>query len=202
MFEPLIKLDDPMGDMQRYKKTGNMKIRNDLVLYYSYIPKAVAAKLKFVSCDASVIEDIINEGMIALMECIEKYDEARGVKFDTYAFFRVRGAALDFIRKQDFLPHRVRKKARDIEKAYNELANKNLREPTDEELAEFLGEDVLSVQKHYGEITNSVMLSFEEMLSEDFSSGDNGVKTAGKDSPEETAIAKELSEKLASIISA
>lgn len=201
MFKRDTEIVDPIEEMRLYKKSHSKETRNRLCLYYSYIPKTVASKMRASIPNSSVCEDIVNEGMLALMDCIERFEESKEAKFETYAFLRVRGAALDFLRKEDFLPHRVRKKGREIEKAYTFLCNKLLREPKDEEIACFLGENVEEIRKHYGEISNSVFLSFEELITESLSK-DGG--TSGMDSavpaPDQGLEGKDLRDRIAKAV--
>ena len=115
--------------------------------------------------------------------------------FESYAFSRVKCANIDFIRKQDWLPRRVRKTARDITAAYDTLSNRLMRVPSAKELAAHLGVDESMIYKHYREISNSVLLSFEMLLS---SVSENGADDATMDfeQPEASLIRSELHQKL------
>lgn len=150
--------------MDQFKATGSREIRNRLVLHYSYIAKAVAGQMRGYTANYAQLEDIVNQGVITLIDCIEKFDQSKGVKFESYAFMRVKCANIDFIRQQDWLPRRVRKTAKDIAAAYDKLANELMREPTIKELAAAMDLPEELLQKHYGEITNSVMVSLETVL--------------------------------------
>ncbi|MEG0616531.1 MAG: FliA/WhiG family RNA polymerase sigma factor [Oscillospiraceae bacterium] len=147
-----------------YLATRDIDLRNELVVAYGYIAKTVAAQMRGITSSYAQIEDIVNQGYLTLIECIEKYDPTKGMKFESYAFMRVKGANIDFVRKQDWLPRRVRKTSRDLNAAYDELAGSLMREPTTKELADHIGEDEAFVNKHYREMSNSVMLSFEMLL--------------------------------------
>ncbi|MDD3429643.1 MAG: sigma factor, partial [Oscillospiraceae bacterium] len=115
--------------LQVYYSAPTVNLRNDLVMLYSYIPKTVAAQMRGVTSSYAQLEDIVNQGVITLIDCIEKFDPTKGVKFESYAFMRVKCANIDFIRKQDWLPRRVRKTAKDVTLAHDELSNKLMREP-------------------------------------------------------------------------
>lgn len=158
------KITDPVAQLEEYRRTGDIELRNALVMYYSYIPKAVAAQMRGITSSYAQLEDIVNQGIITLIDCVEKYSPDKGTKFETYAFMRVKGANIDFVRKQDWLPRRVRKAARDVSAAYDELSAQLLREPTTKEIAEHMGVPEAVINKHYSEISNSVMLSFESLL--------------------------------------
>lgn len=150
--------------IRQYHETGDREIRNDILLHYSYIARTVALQMRGISANYAQLEDMVNQGVLTLIDCIDRFDPDKGIKFESYAFMRVRGAIIDFVRKQDWLPRRVRVTSKNINAAHNELCNELLREPTQQELADRLGMSVDTLSKHYGEISNSVMLSFEVLI--------------------------------------
>jgi len=81
------------------------------------------------------LDDLINYGIIGLMDAVDKFDQSRGVKFKTYAELRVRGAILDGLRELDWVPRSFRKRKRELERAYKTLENELGRNATDEEVA-------------------------------------------------------------------
>ena len=181
--------------LESYLKSPSVALRNDLVLQYSYIPKTVAAQMRGITASYAEVEDIVNNGIITLIDCIERFDPQKSGNFESYAFSRIKCANIDFIRKQDWLPRRVRKTARDITAAYDALANNLMRVPSAKELADHLGVDESMIYKHYREISNSVLLSFEMLLS---SVSENGADdTAGDfEQPESSIIHSELHQRL------
>src|SRR5947208_10767086 len=88
------------------------------------------------------IRDLINAGVLGLLDAIEKFEPERNVKFKTYAEVRIRGAILDSLRNLDWAPRPLRKKSKDLEKIYAELTQKLGRAATDEEVPEALGENI------------------------------------------------------------
>ena len=110
------------------------------------------------------MEDIINEGVLVLMDCIEKYDPDRGAKFETYASFRIRGAIIDFIRNQDWVPRSLRKKVKTVEDAYYKLQSESDNNVSDEEVAAHLNISIDELNKTIGEANAFFLLSYEEML--------------------------------------
>ncbi len=91
-------------------------------------------------------DDLINVGVIGLMSALEKFDETRNVRFETYAGFRIRGAVLDELRARDVVPRSVRNKETRLEAAFKTLQNELGRHPTDEEVSNHLG---ISLEKYY-----------------------------------------------------
>lgn len=157
-------VEDPISLMTRYKATGDVKLRNELVLHYSYIARVIAVQMQGVFANYAQMEDVVNEGVIALIGCVEKFDVSKGIKFESYAFMRVRGSVIDFVRKQDWLPRRVRQATKDIFAAHDGLCNELMREPTHQEIAERMNMPLKSLYKYYSEVSNSVMLSFEGII--------------------------------------
>jgi RNA polymerase sigma factor for flagellar operon FliA len=108
------------------------------------------------------VDDLINAGIIGLIQAAERYDATRDNKFITYAAFRIRGAVLSELRSRDFLSKSNRRKAREIENTYLYLEKKLGREVRDEEVAEELG---LSLDEFYRikKISSISFISFEEI---------------------------------------
>lgn len=107
-------------------------------------------------------EDLINSGIIGLIEAVERFDPARDNKFMTYASFRIRGAVLSELRSRDFHSRSTRKKLREYEKVYSRLEQQTGGSVTDEEVAEELG---LSLDDFYQvkRMSSMSFLSFEEI---------------------------------------
>jgi len=123
----------------RYISTRDPGLRSDLILQYSPLVKYVMGRLA-ISLPAIVdYEDILSFGTIGLIEAVERFDNEKGVKFETYAISRIRGAIIDALRSLDRLPRSVRQKAKDSNEAILQLTTSLGREPTDQEVAESLG---------------------------------------------------------------
>ena len=150
-----------------YHKNGEIAVRNEIVLKNMGLVRACAMSMRNMYIKYGDVDDVVNEGVLALMDAIESYDETRGAKFETYASLKIRGAIIDYIRRQDWVPRSVRKFARALDKAYGILYNLNGRAPTTEELAEHMGMDEQKLLKHMSECSGSITLSFEELLYED-----------------------------------
>jgi RNA polymerase sigma factor for flagellar operon FliA len=110
------------------------------------------------------LNDLINDGILGLIDAIEKYDDARGVKFETYAITRINGAILDALRSLDWVPRAVRQRARELERAYQELEGQFGRVPTEDELAEKLGVSRKELDTLMQRVRGTAVLSLEEFL--------------------------------------
>lgn len=176
--------------MLEYKRTGDIHLRNQLVLHYSYIAQMVAAQTYTLSSNYAQVEDIVNEGILAIIDCIEKYDPAKGASFKAYAYKRVQGAVIDFVRKQDWFPRRVRVNAKNIMEAHDQLCGELFREPTDQEIADRLGMSLETYQKNSAEAANSLIFSFEGVLENMLSSDNQTDIFSGQSSSPEGELAK------------
>ncbi len=150
----------------RYSRMKEIGVRNELISRYSYLVKCIALKIVGRYQYFNYMEDIISEGLIALMNAIEKFDVSKNVKFETYASIRIRGAMIDYIRRQDCFPRRLKKIAKDINSADEVLNQKLGRSPTDRELAAYLNLGLEDFEKMLAETCSLNMLSFEEIVYE------------------------------------
>lgn len=147
-----------------YQANRLPEIRNKILMAYVYIVKCTAAKMHAVFSNHADIDDIISCGTLALMDAIDRFDVHKGVRFDSYASFRVRGSVIDYLRKQDWIPRGLRKKAKDIEDCFSKLRLQLGREPDDREVAEAMGISVIELNEMIGEAAGFNIVSFEELV--------------------------------------
>lgn len=150
----------------QYQQTKDVEARNELVIQYSYIVKCIALKTVGRYQYFNYMDDIINEGLIALLDAVEKFDTEKKAKFETYASIKVRGAMIDYIRKQDCFPRRLKRIAKNINEAENALSHQLGRTPTEKELASYLEVSLSDYEKMQAETCVLNMLSFEEIIYE------------------------------------
>lgn len=119
--------------MQVEEDSGNIIIK--------HIPlvKRIAFHLKGRLPDSIAIDDLIQTGMVGLLEAAKKYDASLGASFDTYAGIRIRGAMLDEVRRLDWTPRSVHQKSRMVSEAINEIENKLGRDAKASDITEHLG---------------------------------------------------------------
>lgn len=131
-----------------------------------YIAQKIAARLP-----ANIeLDDLISSGVIGLMDAIDKYDNTRDNKFKTYAEFRIRGAILDELRAQDWVPRSVREKAKQLERCYQKIEQEKGRHATDEEVMEQLGINQEEFHDLLAQVRNVSLVSFDDLTS--FSNAD------------------------------
>ncbi len=127
-----------MGNVVKKYKEGSKRVdkktKEKLILEYAPLIKFIAQKIAVRLPSNIEFDDLVSSGVIGLMDAIDKYDPSRDNKFKTYAEFRIRGAILDELRAQDWVPRSVREKAKHLERAHVRLEQKLGRIPTEEEI--------------------------------------------------------------------
>lgn len=137
--------------------------KEQLVAKYAPLVKRIAFHL-MAKLPASVeVDDLVQNGMIGLLDAIGRYEEGLGAQFETYAVQRVRGAMLDGLRDNDWLPRGVRREMRRVETAIQRLEHEHGRQPSEQELADALGIGLLEYQKLLLEARGHQMVYLEDL---------------------------------------
>jgi len=152
------------GSPALYTIGGTTYTREEVVHKYLHLVKYVAGRISINLPPNVEINDLINEGILGLIDAIEKYDDARGVKFETYAITRINGSILDALRALDWVPRAVRQRARELERTYQELEGRLGRTASDTEVASELGIEVSELHHLLLRIKGTTILSLEEFL--------------------------------------
>lgn len=127
-------------------KMADKKEREKLIIKYVPLVKNIAGRIAMRLPDHVDTDDLISAGIMGLMSALEKFDETRKVRFETYAQFRIRGAMLDELRSRDDTPRSVRSKETMLKNALEVLQEKFKRHPTDEEISHYLD---MSLKDYY-----------------------------------------------------
>lgn len=160
-------------ELQREAKSTDQLVKEDfspvnssrekLVVEYAPLIKYIAQKIAARLPANIELDDLISSGVIGLMDAMDKYDSSRDNKFKTYAEFRIRGAMLDELRAQDWVPRSVREKAKLLEKCYVKIEQQKGRQATDEEICELLNIN----QEEYHDLLKQVrtisLLSYDDI---------------------------------------
>lgn len=141
---------------------------NDMVERHAPLVKRIACHLINRLPASVLLEDMVQAGMIGLLEASSKYDETQGASFETYAGIRIRGSMLDEIRKNDWAPRSVHRKARMVAEAVREIENTHGRDARDVEIAETLE---MSLEEYYKILHDN---SYHKVLSVDDTSVNTG----------------------------
>lgn len=147
-----------------YKLTGSAGARERLILHYSPLVSAVAARLGMRLPTTVERADLVSYGMFGLIDAIDKFALDREIKFETYAQARIRGAILDGLRAADWIPRSVRSKARNLSHALNELEAQFHRTPTRAELAEHMQLTVAEIHQIEIQHASGSVMALDEML--------------------------------------
>lgn len=150
---------------KEFKQEGKESARQKLIIYYSPLAKYVAGRIAANLPKSIDIQDLIQHGIIGLMDAIEKFDPSRDIKFETYAITRIKGAIIDSLRSLDWMPRTLRFKVKEIDKVYAELEARLNRPPTEEEIAETMGITLEELQQLMAEARFSSVVALEETLS-------------------------------------
>ncbi len=154
---------DAVQDLWRaFKEEGSKEARERLILYYAPLVKYVAGRVAASLARNVDPEDLTSYGVVGLIDAIEKFEPGRGVKFETYAVPRIKGAILDGMRSLDWAPRSLRARARELERAMVELEGRLQRLPTDEELASHMGLSVEELRQLYQDLTRASVVTLDE----------------------------------------
>ena len=111
-----------------------------------------AARLKLRIPPHIETDDLVSSGVVGLLDALNRYDDTRGIKFKTYAEFRIRGAMLDYLREMDWFPRSARQHSTRLQQTYTRLENMLGRPPEEDEVAENLGVTVRRASKAAGDV--------------------------------------------------
>jgi RNA polymerase sigma factor FliA len=158
-FDPHLSLQ-----WQRWLRRRNLAARDHLIVSYSPLVKFIAGRVG-AGLPASVDPgDLVSSGVFGLIDAIERFDPSQGVKFETFATPRIRGAIYDGLRQLDWVPRSIRTRARDVQRAISEFEVANGRSPTDAELAEQLGLERAELDRWLTSIASTTVGPLERAL--------------------------------------
>ena len=133
----------PSEDLEQiwreFRASKDPGLRNRLVLQYAPLVKYVAGRLRTRMPDTVEQDDLVSDGVLGLMDAIERFEPARGLSFQTFAVPRIRGSIIDGMRSMDFVPRSVRDKLRMVHRAQVTLEERLGRVPEDTEVAHEVG---------------------------------------------------------------
>jgi len=158
-------------------QTGNA---DDIVIQHVPLVKRIAFHLMGRLPDTVLVDDLIQAGMLGLLEAVKNYDTTQGASFETYAGIRIRGSMLDEVRRLDWTPRSVHKKSRIVSEAIREVEHNTGREARESEIAEHLGMDSEEYNHILQDSVGCKTFSVEQLAE----SGDYAFREADKDSQE------------------
>ncbi len=146
---------------------GKPSSQDEQITKYAPLVKRIAYHM-MARLPASVeVDDLIQVGLIGLMDAVARFDGTQGAQFESYATQRIRGSMLDELREADWLPRHVRQKSRQIEAAIHRLEQRNGKAPTEQEISAELGMPIDQYQSMLGDVKCSQLLYYEDFSDED-----------------------------------
>ncbi len=186
---------------RNFKRNPNDKLREALIAEYASFARYVASRVAIRGATLSE-EDLLGQAILGLLEAIDRYDPDVGAKFETFAYYRIRGAILDLVRKMDILPQSANEERARLETTYERLISELGRQPSDEELAMAMGLSLEELGEIHFDAHAQAVLSLELPRAE----GEMGGSTIGEllldpgNSPEDLVIEAEDRVRLARAI--
>ncbi|HCR19655.1 MAG TPA: RNA polymerase sigma factor WhiG [Candidatus Latescibacteria bacterium] len=136
--------------------------REKQLMDYLPLVKYIAGRIAIGLPKSVELDDLINAGVVGLIEAHNNFDSGKGVKFESYASMRIRGAILDELRAIDWAPRSTRAKSREVEKAISSLENRLGRSPNEEEVSENLDMSLNDLYKLLDDVSATTLLSLDE----------------------------------------
>lgn len=156
---------------REFRSRPNRRLRERLVLHYAPLVKYVAGRVGTGLPTHVDVGDLVQSGIFGLLDAIEKFEPERGLRFETYAMQRIRGAILDDLRSQDWVPRVVRSRAREAERAMERLGARLHRTPTDVEVANELGITLAELRDLYRQLRLTSVAALEDLIAAGKDSG-------------------------------
>ncbi|MBB6636727.1 FliA/WhiG family RNA polymerase sigma factor [Cohnella thailandensis] len=152
---------------QSWKEDGDLDAKKQLIEHYLPLVDYVSSRMAVGLPKNVTKDDLASNGAMGLIDAIEKFDYQRGLQFETYASWRIRGSIIDGLRQGDWVPRSVRDKAKKMEDAYAVLEQRNLRSATDEEVCSYLNISNKEFQQMLQEVAVSTICSLEDPIREE-----------------------------------
>lgn len=150
-----------------FKAERSLEARDQLILAYAPLVKYVAGRVSIGLPSNVDFDDLVSYGFFGLVDAIEKYDPQRGVKFETYAVARIRGAVIDGLRSLDWVPRSVRQKAKELENTVASLEAKLGRPASDAEVSAALNITVAEYHELLAQVKGIALASLDEVWTGD-----------------------------------
>jgi len=184
------------ANIQRYQLNSNHEnggpgIKDDLIVKYAPMVKYIVERMAIRFPPNVSKDELVSAGVIGLLDALDKFDSEMGIKFQTYAEHRIKGAILDELRKMDWLPRSVRKDIHRLEAAVTALRMKVGRDPDDIEIAQEMNMDMQSYYRMVNRARGIDLLSLDETLP-DGSTPKVSMQASGLPSPFDELEIKEV----------
>jgi len=152
---------------QAWKEHGDLEAKKALIETYLPLVEYVTNRMAIGLPKNVIKDDLASNGVMGLIDAIEKFDYLRGLQFETYASWRIRGAIIDGLRQGDWVPRSVREKAKRVEEAYQHLEQQYMRSVTDSEVSSYLQVSEKEFTNMLQDISVATICSLEDPIREE-----------------------------------
>lgn len=185
---------------KEYVRVKDPSMKEKLIIEYAPLVKYVAGRLNIYLGHNVEYDDLISYGIFGLIDAIDKFDPDKGVKFETYASLRIRGAILDNIRKLDWVPRSLRQKNKQLDQVYTDLESELGRPPEDEEVAAKMNISMEEFQDILRKTNILSLISLDEYMDQNYESNLHVPQQKSSDHPESHLEKQELKKMLSEAI--
>lgn len=149
---------------KRYKVSGDRDSREQLIRQYAHLVKITAGRIVARLPNGVEWDDIYSSGIIGLIKAVDQFDPTRNVKFETYAIALIRGAILEMLRSEDWVPRSIRDKLKNLDRSIFALEVRLGRPPLEEEIAAEMGVSVIEYRRMLSDAARTNIVSLENIL--------------------------------------
>ncbi len=149
---------------RRFKQRKDAKARDQIINHYAYLVKITAGRVVTSLPPNLERDDLVSAGIMGLIKAVDQFDTGRQVKFETYAIALIRGAILEMLREEDWVPRSVRDNVKALERTYYQLEVQFGRPATEDEVAAQMGMTTDDLQKLLVNTSRANVLSLDDML--------------------------------------
>ena len=163
----MMTLQPDQGELiNRYLANRDPELRDELITRHAALVHYTLGRLGLSKDMGDDYQDLFSQGMLGLIDAVERYDPSFGTQFSTYAAVRIRGRALDYLRSMDWLSRTARSRSRVVQKAIEQLWAANRQAPSNEQIAAFTGLEIDKVQEALVDSTRA-LVSLDSMMESD-----------------------------------
>lgn len=162
--DKMVIASERQGLWRRYKLQGDPIARDVLISQYAYLVKITAGRVVTSLPPNVERDDLVSAGVVGLIKAVDQYDISRQVKFETYAIALIRGAILEMLREEDWVPRSIRERVKSLERTYLQLESTLGRPASDQEVATALGVEIDEFHSLLADTGRATLLSLDDVI--------------------------------------
>ena len=149
---------------RKFKLRGDILARETLIKQYAHLVKITVGRVVTSLPPNIERDDLISAGVVGLIKAVDQYDTTRQVKFETYAIALIRGAILEMLREEDWVPRSIRERVKNLERTYLQLESNLGRPASEEEVANALGVEIDELHTLLADSGRATLLSLDDAI--------------------------------------